>query len=144
MSSIDLCERSHRAATRSVLLLLAIVLGPLAPVAHAETFRIDLHVAASARSTGSAIRDYGAVVDELVLRVDDALRRLAYSVQCAPGRFHAASLESVVDGDGCRLLWTADALTTDRARRLRGMMEEGARAMKATLEANAAEKEGSR
>jgi carbon monoxide dehydrogenase subunit G len=78
----------------------------------------------------------GAVARERIVTVDDPERRLAYSV--IEGRFthHNASIQVIATGNRTsRLLWTADLLPDTLAGFIDGMMEQGAQAMKRTLEA---------
>jgi carbon monoxide dehydrogenase subunit G len=76
----------------------------------------------------------GMVVRELIVSVDDAARRFAWSAQ--GGRFvhHNASLEVVpADGGKSRLLWIADVLPDEMAKDVAGLMDLGAAAMQRTL-----------
>ena len=126
------------------------------------SIRTDTHIACSPEVAWSALRDVGAlhtrlvpgfVVDtrleggdrivtfgngvvarERIVDVDDAARRIAWSVVGPPFTHHNASAEIVPDADGCRFVWQADLLPDALAPSIRAMMEHGTRAVKATLE----------
>lgn len=128
------------------------------------SIRIDRPVSAPADRVWDAVRDVGAlhvrlvpgfVIDtrledgarivtfgdgrvarELIVDLDDARRRFAYSVR-GDGVLHHSATNEVVDlGDGsCRFVWTADVLPDALAGRIGPMMEQGADVLKATLEA---------
>lgn len=128
------------------------------------SIRIERRVSAPADRVWDAIRDVGAlhtrlvpgfVVDtrledgarivtfgngmvarELIVDLDDARRRFAYSVR-GEGFLHHSATNEVVDlGDGsCRFVWTADVLPDAVAGMVGPMMAQGADVLKATLEA---------
>ncbi|MFE3873147.1 SRPBCC family protein [Kitasatospora sp. NPDC059146] len=81
----------------------------------------------------------GAVIRELIVSVDDGLRRLAYSAVEGfklPLTHHHASFQVLPVADGrCRLLWTTDVLPHEMAEQVRLRVSRGAQVMKATLEA---------
>lgn len=80
----------------------------------------------------------GAVVRELILGVDDELRRLAYSVieTPMPIKSHHATFEVFSDGDdGALLVWTTDALPDSLESEIRARTARGAAVIKQTLEA---------
>ena len=80
----------------------------------------------------------GLVARELIVDVDDRARRVAYAVVGGRLSHHHATMQVVADGDGrCRLLWVADLMPHDMAGAIGGMMEQGAAAMKRTLERGA-------
>ena len=77
----------------------------------------------------------GFVAKELIVDVDDESRRLAYSVSGSPRlSHHSASFQVMVEGSGSRIIWRADILPDSAERTIRGMMEQGAVAMRQTLE----------
>lgn len=77
----------------------------------------------------------GMQVRERIVTVDDAARRVAYSVVDGPFSHHNASAEVTANGDGgSRIVWTADLLPDEVATTIEGMMEAGAQAMKRTLD----------
>ena len=78
----------------------------------------------------------GNVARERLVSVDDARRRLVYSViETSIGlTHHQASLEVIDAGaDGTRLVWTADLLPHAVAPVVEGMMAQGAIAIARTL-----------
>ena len=80
----------------------------------------------------------GLVARELIVDVDDRARRVAYAVVGGRLSHHHATMQVVADGDGrCRLVWVADLMPHDMAGAIGGMMEQGAAAMKRTLERGA-------
>ena len=77
----------------------------------------------------------GMVAREVLVDLDDARRRFAYSVRGEPFQHHHATNEIVDEGDGrCRFVWIADLLPDDLAPMVAGMMEQGADVLKATME----------
>jgi hypothetical protein len=83
----------------------------------------------------------GHVIRELIVAVDDSIRRLAYSViegARPPADYHHASFEVHPEGHGAsRLIWTTDVLPHDLAARIGIIMERGAIEMKEAIEAAA-------
>jgi hypothetical protein len=78
----------------------------------------------------------GLVARELIVDVDDAARRLVWSVVQGRPTHHNASLQVFAEAGGrSRLVWIADLLPNDLAGAIGGMMEQGMRSMKQTLEA---------
>ena len=126
------------------------------------TIRTEVHVNAPAEQIWSALADVGAihtrlargfvtdtrlegdtrvvtfangfVARERIVTVDDAARRLAYSVVEGRPTHHNASIQVFPDGGGSRIVWIADLLPDDLAPVIDGMMEQGCRAMKRTIE----------
>jgi carbon monoxide dehydrogenase subunit G len=83
----------------------------------------------------------GMTVRERIVTIDDAARRLVYTV-VGGGRttHHNASFEVFDDGDGrVRILWTTDLLPDTAAPALEGMMDGGLHAIRQTLEARRTE-----
>ncbi|MFE4970944.1 SRPBCC family protein [Kitasatospora sp. NPDC056651] len=80
----------------------------------------------------------GAVIRELIVSVDDDLRRLAYSAVegfTIPLTHHHASFQVLPEGPGrCRLRWTTDILPHAMAEQVRLRVTRGAQVMKETLE----------
>ncbi|MEP6738853.1 MAG: SRPBCC family protein [Caldimonas sp.] len=78
----------------------------------------------------------GMVARELIVTVDDAARRLAWSVVgSARLTHHSASAQALPADDGtCRVVWIADFLPDELAASLAGMIEQGLAAMKRSLE----------
>jgi len=77
----------------------------------------------------------GLVVRELIVDMDDAARRLVWSVVGGPMTHHNASLQVFAEGDGrSRVVWIADLLPHDLAATIAGMIEQGMGVMRQTLE----------
>jgi carbon monoxide dehydrogenase subunit G len=76
----------------------------------------------------------GFVAREVIVGVDDARRRLAYSARSERLAHHNASFQVVPDGAGCRLVWIADVLPAEAAVTVGEMMEEGIGVAKRTLD----------
>jgi len=78
----------------------------------------------------------GLVVRELIVDVDDGMRRLAWAVVGSPRlTHHNASLQVLDEGRGrSRVVWIADLLPNAVAGEIRGLIEEGMAVMKQTLE----------
>ena len=78
----------------------------------------------------------GVVAREVIVDVDDSARRLVWSVVGGRMTHHNASLQVFgIDADHSRLLWIADLLPHELAAPIGGMVADGLRAMKKTLEA---------
>jgi hypothetical protein len=77
----------------------------------------------------------GAVVRELIVDVDDRVRRLAYAVVEWQTTHQNASLQVFADGDGSRIVWITDLLPNKLADMVSGFMEQGVAAMRRTLDA---------
>jgi Polyketide cyclase / dehydrase and lipid transport len=71
----------------------------------------------------------GLVARELIVDVNEALRRLAYAIRSDQLQHHNASFEVVEVGpQHTHLVWTADVLPEAAGERLSSMMEIGAQA----------------
>jgi hypothetical protein len=79
----------------------------------------------------------GMVVQERILDVDDKKRRVAYSAVNGPGMtYHHASMQVLEAGPGrCVFVWITDFLPPDIAGNLTPLIAQGAKALKANLEA---------
>jgi hypothetical protein len=79
----------------------------------------------------------GMVVQERILDVGDERRRVAYSALNGPGMtYHHASMQVLDAGPGrCLFVWITDFLPPDIAGNLAPLVEQGAKALKANLEA---------
>ena len=128
------------------------------------SIRRDIHIQRTPEQVWAAIRDVGAVherlargfvvdttlepgarvvtfvngvvVRELIVDVDDARRRMAYSVVDGPlgATHHHASFQVIDDPDGStRLVWITDVLPHEVAPIADGMIEQGVIAIKRTL-----------
>jgi uncharacterized protein YndB with AHSA1/START domain len=81
----------------------------------------------------------GAVVREVLVDLDDAARRLAWSVVDGPYTHHNAAAQVLDAGDGrARFVWIADLLPHDAAARTAELMGQGVATVKRTLEARPA------
>ena len=78
----------------------------------------------------------GMVVQERILDVDEARRRVAYTVVDGGGMsYHHASMEILEAGPGhCRFVWVSDFLPAEFKDRMAPLVEAGTRALKANLE----------
>jgi carbon monoxide dehydrogenase subunit G len=78
----------------------------------------------------------GMTARELIVDVDDAARRLVWSVVGSPRlTHHNASLQVAAEGDGrSRIVWIADLLPDEVAGYIQAMIEQGMSVMKQTLE----------
>ncbi len=76
----------------------------------------------------------GMVVREVIVDLDEAARRLAYSVRTERLSHHNASFQVVADGAGSRLVWIADVLPHEAAVNIGAMMSEGLIAAKAAID----------
>jgi len=81
----------------------------------------------------------GVVAREVIVDMDDAARRLVWSASGGRLSHHNASLQIFDEGGGqSRLVWIADLLPNEMAEPIAGMIDEGMRVMKKTLEAQPA------
>jgi hypothetical protein len=76
----------------------------------------------------------GMVARERIIDVDDAKRRLAYSVVDGRPTHHHATFQVFAEGAGSRVVWIADVLPNEIKPAIEGMMDHGMSAMKSTLE----------
>jgi carbon monoxide dehydrogenase subunit G len=102
----------------------------------AAGFVTDTHLQGDARLVTFA---NGFAVRELIVDVNDRSRRFAYAAVGGRSTHHNASMQVFDAPDGrSRLVWIADFLPHDAAAAIGAMMEQGAEAMKQTLERNSA------
>jgi hypothetical protein len=83
----------------------------------------------------------GAVVREVLIGVDDAARRLVYSVVEGPLVFthHSASAQVFASGEEhTRFVWITDLLPDEHATRTAELMEHGIGVIRQTMESQAA------
>lgn len=77
----------------------------------------------------------GLVARELLVGIDEANRRLAYTVTDGKASHHHASAQVFAHGEGrSRFVWITDVLPDKLAAYIGSMMDEGGVAMKKTLE----------
>jgi hypothetical protein len=78
----------------------------------------------------------GLVARETIIDVDDEARRIAYSAASPQLAHHSASAQIVPEGETrCRFVWIADVLPNEVAGYVGGMMDEGTKVLKHTMEA---------
>jgi hypothetical protein len=122
----------------------------------------EVHIAATAETAWDALRDVGAlhtrlvpgfvtdtrleegarvvtfgngmVARELIVDVDDAARRVAWSVVGSAMTHHNASAQVFREDGGCRFVWIADLLPDELAPTITAMIEQGLAVIKTTLE----------
>jgi hypothetical protein len=75
----------------------------------------------------------GVVARERLVTLDDETCRLVYAVVEGRLSHHSASVQVFPEGDGSRVVWTADLLPNDLAPAIGGMMDEAAKVMRKTL-----------
>ncbi len=81
----------------------------------------------------------GAVVRELIVAIDDEARRFAYAAVGGRSSHHNASMQVFAEGEGrSRLVWITDLLPDGVAPQVGTMVEQGAAAIKRTLEGESA------
>ena len=81
----------------------------------------------------------GLVAREVIVDLDEATRRLAYSVRSERVSHHNASFQVFEDGTArCRVIWIADVLPHAAAGAIGAMMDQGVAAMRKTLESHSA------
>ncbi len=77
----------------------------------------------------------GVVVRELIVDLDDELRRFSYAAVGGRATHHNASMQVFAEGEGrARLVWVTDVLPHELAAPVRALVEQGAAVMKRTLE----------
>jgi hypothetical protein len=77
----------------------------------------------------------GMVVREVIVDLDDATRRLAWSARSERLTHHNASMQVFAEGAGrSRAVWIADLLPDAAAGPVSAMIDQGMAAMKAALE----------
>lgn len=79
--------------------------------------------------------DGGLVMRERLIAIDNARRRIVYSILADLFEHHSASNAIVPEGeDRCRFVWVVDFLPDDPKARITAMMNAGADAIKAAME----------
>jgi carbon monoxide dehydrogenase subunit G len=79
----------------------------------------------------------GVTVRERIVDVDDAQRRVVWSVVGSAMTHHNASAQVWDDGGATRFVWIADLLPNELAPGIAAMIESGLAAIRATLESDA-------
>lgn len=74
----------------------------------------------------------GAELEETVLSIDNALRRVGYTITKAPFpfEFHSASMQVTTDGDGARLTWITDVKPDELAGQLDPLFDQALQGIK--------------
>jgi hypothetical protein len=80
----------------------------------------------------------GRVARERLVAVDEARRRLVYTVLEGPFSQHSAAMQMTASPAGTRFLWTSDFLPDEAADRVEPLVEAGCQAIRRALEARAA------
>ena len=80
----------------------------------------------------------GLVARERIVDVNDAERRLVWSVVESQPTHHNGALQVFAEGKGSRAVWIADLLPHELAPAIAAMMEQGLAAMKKAMERQAA------
>ena len=81
----------------------------------------------------------GLVACEAIVAIDDAARRLAWTVVGGRTSHYAASFQAFAEGEGrTRALWIVDLLPDELAGPIGAMVEQGSAAIKRTLERQSA------
>ncbi len=82
----------------------------------------------------------GTVYRERTIDVDEAARRLVWSIVDGPYEHHNASAQVLEEAENrTRFVWIADLLPDEAAERTGGLMEQALKTIKQTLEAMAVE-----
>lgn len=81
----------------------------------------------------------GLVVREPILSVDDARRRLAWTLEGGSTKHYNGVMQVLPEGAGARVSWTSDLLPHGAAAAISAMQDQGLATMKQTLEARARE-----
>ena len=77
----------------------------------------------------------GMVVRELIVDLDDDIRRFVYAAVGESFRHHNASMQVFPEGERrCRLVWITDLLPNELVEQVIGIIDQGSAIMKATLE----------
>jgi carbon monoxide dehydrogenase subunit G len=75
----------------------------------------------------------GMVVREPIVTIDDAARRLVWTVEGGRTTHYNASCQAIEEGQGTKVVWVVDVLPDAVAGTIDAMMQNGANVMKATL-----------
>ena len=76
----------------------------------------------------------GAKITEHLVTLDDARRRLVYTVRQEAYAHHSASMQIVPESAGCRFIWISDFLPDQIAAQVGPLMNAGSQALKKHLE----------
>jgi carbon monoxide dehydrogenase subunit G len=76
----------------------------------------------------------GMVVREPIVTIDDAARRVVWTVEGGVARHFNGSAQVFAEGSGARVVWQTDLLPDEAAGPIGAMMTQGAEVMKRTLD----------
>lgn len=77
----------------------------------------------------------GMTIREVIVDINDEDHRVVWSATGGPLRHHNASAQVVpLRVDACEVVWVADLLPAELAPSMAGMIDEGLKAMKQTME----------
>ena len=77
----------------------------------------------------------GLVLDEMIVTVDDSMKRLVWSIQSDTVRHHNGALElNTLTPNRTEVIWTADVLPDALAQPFAKIMKQGLAVMRSTLE----------
>ncbi len=79
----------------------------------------------------------GMTLKEVIVEVDDANRRLVWTIESPNVRHHNGALQVFPEAQGCRAVWTADVLPAAMAEAFAPSMAAGLQAMKDQFEKSA-------
>ncbi len=77
----------------------------------------------------------GVVAREVIVTIDDAARRLVWTIVGGRMTHHNGAAQVIADGAHSRFVWTADLLPDEVAPAIEGMMAQAMPIIRATLEA---------
>lgn len=98
----------------------------------APGFVVDVRLERDARLVTFA---NGAVVRELIVDIDDDVRRFAYAAVGGRSTHHNASMQVFAEGESeTRVVWITDVLPNEVAGPIGALVEQGASVIKRTLE----------
>lgn len=80
----------------------------------------------------------GLVAREVIVDIDEAARRVAYSARSERLAHHHASFQVFAEGPACRVVWIADLLPHAAAPAIAAMMDQGVAAMRKALASHSA------
>ena len=77
----------------------------------------------------------GLVVRERIVDVDEARRRISYTVLDGVFEHHSASIQIVpIDAKSCRFVWITDFLPAEKSDMVKPLVEQGSKAIARNIE----------
>lgn len=76
----------------------------------------------------------GMALKEVIVEIDEAARRIVWTIESPNVRHHNGALQIIPEGEGCRAVWIADVLPAAMAEAFAPAMAGGLQAMKANFE----------